>query len=137
LIYLDTSALLKLLRPEAETGALLTHLDGVRDELLTSVIATVETARALTALGLKDRAVAAVPDSSRIDCGSAAVATVALTRQILDTARTLPPPTLRSLDALHVATALSAGAALDHLIAYDRRMTDAAGAAGLRVASPS
>jgi uncharacterized protein len=56
---------------------------------------------------------------------------------VLDLARTLPPAVLRSLDAIHVATAMLAGEALDHLITYDKRMAAAARAARLRAVSPS
>lgn len=53
---------------------------------------------------------------------------------VLDTAGGLPPPALRTLDALHVATAVRAG--VDVLVTYDRRMAEAAAAAGVPVAAP-
>ena len=53
---------------------------------------------------------------------------------VLDLAGRLSPPALRGLDALHVATAVRAG--VDVLVTYDRRMTEAARAAGMRTAAP-
>jgi predicted nucleic acid-binding protein len=54
-----------------------------------------------------------------------------------DLAGTLDPPELRSLDALHLATALELGDEIDALVTYDRRLADAARAHGLRVESPA
>jgi predicted nucleic acid-binding protein len=137
-IYLDTSAILKLLRREAETDALIEHLDAhAQQDLLTSSLATVETARALTALGAEEIAARAVRRSDRIEVGDAVIPAIAMTGPVLDLARTLPPAVLRSLDAIHLATAKLAGDSLDHLITYDKRMTAAAEAAGLRAVSPS
>lgn len=53
---------------------------------------------------------------------------------VLDLAGRLAPPALRSLDALHVATAVRAG--VDLLVTYDRRMTAAAEAMGMLTAAP-
>jgi predicted nucleic acid-binding protein len=137
-IYLDSSAILKLLRREAETDALVEHLDAQpQQELITSALATVEVTRALTAIGATDVAARAVRRSDRIQIGDTVVPAVALAAEVLDLARALPPAVLRSLDAIHVATAKLAGDALDHLITYDKRMAAAAGAAGLRTAAPS
>jgi uncharacterized protein len=137
-IYLDTSAILKLLRREPETDALLDHLDAHADQdLVTSALATVETARALVALGELDLAKRAVPSCDRIEIGGGTVPAIAMNAEVLDRARYLPPPVLRSLDAIHVATAGMAQASLDHLITYDKRMVVAAEAAGIETASPS
>lgn len=138
MIYLDSSAILKLLRRENESDALIAHLDAhAQQELVTSALATVEVARALTAVGAEDMAVRAVRRSDRIEIGDVVVPALAMVASILDLARTLPPAVLRSLDAIHVATAMLAGAALDHVITYDKRMAAAAHAAGLQVVSPS
>jgi uncharacterized protein len=138
-IYLDTSAILKLLRDEPETGALRTHLEThAEQDLVTSALATVETARALIASGAAAIAASAVPGSDRIDLGDGAVIpAIAIIEPVLDLARTLPPAVLRSLDAIHIATARFAGDELHHVITYDKRMTAAAKAAGLSTASPS
>ena len=138
MIYLDSSAILKLLRRENESDALIAHLDAhPQQELLTSALATVEVARALTAVGAADMAARAVRRSDRIEIADVVVPALAMVAPVLDLARTLPPAVLRSLDAIHVATAMLAGAALDHLITYDKRMAVAAQAAGLQAVSPS
>jgi predicted nucleic acid-binding protein len=137
-IYLDTSAILKLLRRETESDALVDHLGTyAQHDLITSALATVEVARALTAVGATEIAANAVRRSDRIEIGGKAVPALAMIAPVLDLARTLPPAVLRSLDAIHVATAKLAGEALDHLITYDKRMAAAAEAAGLRSMSPS
>jgi predicted nucleic acid-binding protein len=55
---------------------------------------------------------------------------------VIHQAATLSPPSLRTLDAIHLATALSLGADLGILIAYDERLLHAAAERGLPVASP-
>ena len=62
---------------------------------------------------------------------------VPITRDLLETAADLGPPSLRSLDALHLATALSLGSALDAFVVYDERLAQAAADAGLPVVAPS
>lgn len=56
--------------------------------------------------------------------------------QIRAAAAALEPGTLRTLDAIHLATALALGEELDAVVTYDRRMTEAAKATGLAVAAP-
>jgi uncharacterized protein len=137
-IYLDTSAILKLLRREMESDALIEHLGmHATQELVTSALATVEVARALMVVGSAEIATKAVRRSDRIEIGDVAIPALAMVAPVLDLARTLPPAVLRSLDAIHVATAMLAGEALDHLITYDKRMVIAVQAAGLRAVSPS
>jgi predicted nucleic acid-binding protein len=137
-IYLDSSAILKLLRREDESDALIAHLDAhAQQELVTSALATVEVARALTAVGAADTAARSVRRSDRIEIGDVVVPALAMVAPVLDVARTLPPAVLRSLDAIHVATAMLAREALDHLITYDKRMAAAARATGIRTVSPS
>jgi predicted nucleic acid-binding protein len=137
-IYLDTSAILKLLRHEAETDALVEHLGTYPQQgLITSALATVEVARALTAVGATEIAAQAVRRSDRIELGDSMIPAVAIVGPVLDLARTLPPAILRSLDAIHVATAKLVGDGLDHLITYDKRMATAADAAGLRTITPT
>ena len=61
---------------------------------------------------------------------------VALTRRVLLSSVRIAPPTLRAVDAVHVASAIEARAAVDAFVSYDRRQIAAARAAGLPVASP-
>lgn len=56
---------------------------------------------------------------------------------VLDGAGHQPPPQLRSLDAIHLATALALGPRLDAVVVYDTRLAEAARAAGLAVEAPS
>ncbi len=57
--------------------------------------------------------------------------------RVLDVAVRLPPPELRSLDAIHLATAQQLGGSLARVVTYDARMTVAADALGLTVVAPS
>lgn len=57
--------------------------------------------------------------------------------ELLTTAASLQPPALRSLDAIHLATALFLRRRLTAFVGYDQRLTDAVGAAGLPVATPT
>jgi predicted nucleic acid-binding protein len=67
----------------------------------------------------------------------AQIAVVEPTEGIRKRAALLEPATLRSLDALHLATALAIADELDGLVTYDSRMSAAAGALGLRVLAPA
>jgi predicted nucleic acid-binding protein len=62
---------------------------------------------------------------------------VGLRQTILRRAGMLDPPQLRSLDAIHVASALALGDALDVFVTYDGRQAEAARAAGVPVESPA
>lgn len=66
----------------------------------------------------------------------AQIAVVEPTEAIRARAAFLEPTTLRSLDALHLATALEIGDELDGLVTYDSRMSAAAGTFGLAVFTP-
>lgn len=65
-----------------------------------------------------------------------AVRLIAVSPDLLDAAGRLPPSTLRSLDAIHVQSALLLGDELDSFVTYDDRMHQAASAAGLPVRQP-
>ncbi len=61
---------------------------------------------------------------------------VALDRTIVSRAASLAPPGLRTLDAIHLATALELGRELEAFVTYDTRQGEAARSIGLRVAAP-
>src|SRR5690606_35356980 len=63
-------------------------------------------------------------------------AVIYLDGRILDAAASMDPPRLRTLDAIHLATAMSLGARLEGVVTYDARMAAAARELGLRVESP-
>ena len=129
MIYLDSSAVLKLVTAESESDALEDWLVERRDApLVSSALTQVEVLRACRRLdeGL-------LPDARRLLRG---IDLLPMDASILDTAAELPTRVLRSLDALHLASALSLDPDLDAFITYDARLVTAAEAAGLAVAQP-
>jgi uncharacterized protein len=129
-IYLDTSALVKLIAIEPESPALRTYLSTRTDRgWFTAALTRTELIRAASRTG--DRS--AVEHARTI---LASLDLVALSDRLLDTAATLAPPSLRTLDAIHLAAAMTAGARLDAVITYDDRMAIAARDAGLVLAQP-
>ena len=128
-LYLDASALVKLVLPEAESEALLAFLAG-GPELITSTVGAIETRRALLVAG-GDEDLA--EEAEKV---LTTVTLVGITEPIRHAAGALRPALLRTLDAIHLATALSFGAELEAFVAYDRRLAEAALAAGLDVRAP-
>jgi predicted nucleic acid-binding protein len=128
-IYLDSSALLKLVRVETDTADLTAWLADRPDApLVSSALAEVEVLRACRRIDERlvgrGRAVLAMLDVVPVD------------GQVLGTAAELPDAGLRSLDALHLASALALDPDLETFVAYDARLVAAARAAGLEVAHP-
>lgn len=122
LLYLDTSALMKLLVEEDESSALREELARWGDgRFVTSALAKVELPRAVSRavppvlLGDRLHAVAELLEAMYI---------LPLTDAITVSAATMPPPTLRSLDAIHVASAVAArvGDRFAVVCGYDRRL---------------
>lgn len=129
-VYLDASALVKLVVEEPESEALRKHLRR-SERLVTSVVAEVEVPRAARRTAYGARAVTA---ARRLLDGCDRVP---LTGDVVELARALDPPGLRALDAIHLASALSVRALCEDFVAYDETLAAAARAAGLRVATPS
>lgn len=129
MLYLDSSAIVKLVVPEPETGALVETLRS-DPETVSSVLARVEVLRAVQRAGAR-RAVA-----DRAESTLRGIALVRLDEGIVMAASKLRPLELRTLDAIHVATALSLAPAPSGLITYDTRLASAASAAGLTVQVP-
>lgn len=132
MIYFDASAIVRLLvSGESYRDELLDYLrPRLGDPAVTSVVGYVEVCRTLVRLGV---------DPAQQRAALAALADfklVAVTDEVRRAAATLPGKALRSLDALHVASAQQLGALLDVLVTYDHRMIDAARAEGLPVTSP-
>ncbi len=125
--YLDASAFVKLIVAERESLAL-RHSLGPASVVVSSALLVVESRR--TAMRYGDTAVARVR-SALID-----VTLVPVDDITLDRAAGLRPGSLRSLDAIHLATALSLGENLDGFYCYDARLAEAADALGLRVIAP-
>lgn len=128
MIYADTSALVKLVLTEPESSALLVYLRG-RGDVVTSALAQTELVRTVRRLepDLEPRARALIAGLIQVEVGS----------EVLAAAAALSPSELRTLDAVHLATALALGGELDAVVTYDGRMAAAARSAGLRVEAPA
>lgn len=125
--YLDSSALAKLVIREPESHALRTFLK--RSEMmLSSAIAETELLRA--ARRISDQTVKAAPRVLSV------VALMEVSREILSSASLLEPASLRTLDSIHLATALELADELDSFVTYDFKLAEAARSAGLPVAQP-
>lgn len=131
MIYLETSALVKLIRIEPESDALDDWLDEHTElRWITSTLTEVELPRAVRAVAPEGLpvvpAVLARLDRFEID------------EVIRSTAAAYPNPALRSLDAIHLATAQIAASAgpLTALVTYDNRLTEAAEALSITVLAP-
>src|SRR6266849_1980543 len=134
LVYLDASALVKVLVEEKESAALRAWIADAPDRL-SSVVTAVELRRAA-----RRAAESASPgDASELErqteIALSGLQLLALDDQIAKRAAAIDPPALRSLDAIHLATALSIDE-LQHFVTYDVRLADAASEAGLAVAMP-
>ena len=125
-LYLDSSAIVKLVSREPETPAL---VDVVRaaPALISSALARAEVVRAVRRVRGNVARAEGVLD---------AIAVVPIDDGIIRSAAALDPVTLRTLDAIHVATALSLGTDLSQLATYDGRLAEAAVGAGIDVISP-
>ena len=132
-VYLDSSALVKLVVTEAGSAAL-RHLVADATGFASSALAQVEVRRAISRQAIPRRS----PDLARdVERVLGDVSLVSIDEDILRTAASVEPVALRSLDAIHVATALRLGRELDALVTYDERMAEAARDCGLEVLSPS
>jgi predicted nucleic acid-binding protein len=130
LVYLDSSALVKLVVTEPESTALM-ELLRARPDRVSSALALTEVPRALRRAGFGTR------ERRRARELLARVALVDTDRRILAAAAALDPPALRTLDAIHLATALAVREDLAALVTYDRRLRAAAEHAHLDVLAPA
>ena len=127
-IYLDSSAIVKLAVRERNSDALRRHLRR-RRPLVCSALARTEVLRALLPSG-----------EAAIEAGRRALSRVDLVRvndRVLSRAGGLLPLELRSLDAIHLATAAQLGTDLGEIVTYDERMAAAARFLGFKVSSPA
>jgi uncharacterized protein len=125
MIYVDTSALVKLVVSEGESGAMkLISLDA----MVTSALTGAELRRAV----LRRKPELMVETEHILE----RLVTVSLDSSVLRAAGTLGPAALRTLDAIHLATALTVRDDLDALVSYDTRLLEAARLAGIPTASP-
>jgi len=127
-LYLDSSAFVKLAVEEPETAALRAFLANRGDRRVSSALLRTEALRAVRHLGAE--ALATVREGLR------RVDLVGIDDRILDTAGTLEPRVLRTLDSIHLATAMAVGDDLAAILTYDERMVEAARLLGLATATP-
>lgn len=125
--YLDTSAFFKLLTTEEESLAMRSWYTS-HESVWSSQLLQTEALRAATRLGI---------DAEVIEEALETVSLVLPSVTTFFTAGQLPTFSLRSLDALHLATALEIGDDLEGLVTYDERMADAARVASLNVVRPN
>jgi predicted nucleic acid-binding protein len=127
LIYLDASALITLISGRSYAGELRDYLaEKPRIPMATSTIGFIETARTLDRIGDYPTVMTdLIRDFTEI----------LLTDEIRDGAAFLPEG-VRTLDAIHVASAQIIGSALTALVTYDKRMLEVAHAVGLPTAAP-
>lgn len=127
-VYLDSSAIVKLVVEEPESRALRKYLQRKRP-VMSSALARAEVVRAVLAEG--ETAVA------RARLVLARLDLIRLTDRVLDAAGMLQPPELRSLDSIHLATARLLGDDLAAVVTYDDRMLQAAQRLGMRTVCPA
>lgn len=128
MIYLDTCALTKLVRPEPQTAALYPWLAEQPAPRVASVLVEVELIRVV-----RRTSPAALPAALLLLGG---LDIFPLDQQVVARAQQLDDPGLRSLDAIHLATALEIGE-ITAFVTYDQRLARAAAAHGLPVAAPA
>jgi predicted nucleic acid-binding protein len=125
--YLDSSAIVKLVLTERESGALRAVLASAPSRV-SCTLARVEVVRAV-----RDKGPRVVATARRVLEG---VDLIELDNELLEFAADLAEP-LRSLDAIHVAAAMELGDQLEALVTYDAQMTRAAESLGLPVLAPA
>jgi uncharacterized protein len=141
-IYFDTCALIKLIRQDDRSAALSGFIDarpGVR--WFASELARAEIARTVRRINHDDKG--RVIDTARLSeelryaerlCDNLDL--VPVSSRVLTDAASLRQPFLRTLDAIHLATAAAIRTGLSAFVTYDRRLAAAAEEAGLPVAAP-
>lgn len=134
LLYVDASALVKLVRDEPESGSLRALLAGA--ELVSSGLVLVEIPRAVRRAAAYDPDLPLPALIGHVGELLDAVALAPVDHGVLATAGAIDEPALGSLDAIHVVTAASL-APIDAFVGYDERQSAAARLAGLRTVAPS
>jgi predicted nucleic acid-binding protein len=128
-VYLDSSAIIKLILPEPESAALEKEL-GAWNDWLSSALAVIECRRTLRRI---DAPAAAF---TRAEGVLSSLILIRLDDPLLQLAEHVGPRSIRSLDAIHLAAALSIGDLPEAFITYDDRLADAARSMDLNVLQP-
>jgi predicted nucleic acid-binding protein len=135
ILYVDTSALLKLLVREAESAAIERELLTRRDSRPAS--SRKSSCRALCVVRAREERADAVIDGSLVLQGVlSSAAIIPLSESVVAAARKVKPVHVGALDAIHIASALSLGKQLAGVATYDKRMQDALKPLGVRVIAP-
>ncbi len=127
MIYVDNSALVKLVLPEAESSSMI-EFTAQCDTLVTSAIGAIEFRRAV-----KRHYAQQLWAVERV---LAEMTILELSHEVRRTAELLEPTILRTLDAIHLASALVIREELEAFVAYDERLLEAARLAGIPTVSP-
>jgi predicted nucleic acid-binding protein len=130
ILYLDSSAIVKLIVSEPESAALF-ELLRTGGPAVASALAKVEVRRAMKRLEPSQT------ERRQVEDVLARIALIKIDDSILQQSADLAPVQLRTLDAIHLATALSVRKHLEAFVVYDARLREAAHQLGLQVASPS
>jgi uncharacterized protein len=130
MIYLDSAAVVKLAHAEPESAALRGWLDKRAEaQWISSVLTEIESCRALARYA---------PEAvSRLPAVLDQIDLIDVDQPIRMVAWTVMPTTVRSLDAIHLGTALHVRSELTSFVTYDKRLLDAAQAAGMPIDSPT
>ena len=128
-VYLDASALVKVILNEPESAPLAEYLSDW-PVLVTSCISVVEVPRAVRWAGASSGSQAAARELVA-DCDQ-----IELDSELRRVAAIVKPEFLKSLDAIHLASALTVQHLIDAFVTYDRRLAGAARDAGLPVVAP-
>ena len=130
MIYLDSAAIVKLVHAEAESAVLRAWLDVRADTgWMSSVLTEIESFRALARY--------APGAASRLPAVLDQIDLIGLDPPVRILAETVRPASVRSLDAMHLGTALHTRQVLTSFVTYDKRLLDAALAAGLPAEAPA
>ncbi len=127
--YIDASAFVKFFAAEPESEALAAAIQADWPHLVASEILAVEVFRAAVRRGQGAPALA--------ETMLRPVALLPLSPRIRTDSCRLGPPELRSLDAIHLATAISVAGQIGAVLTYDERLAAASAEAGLRVLAPA
>jgi len=128
-LYLDASAFVKVVVSEPQSRALRSFLSRRDERRVSSALLRTEALRAVRHLGSEAL--------QRTRAALRHVDLISIDDRILDAAGMLDPDVLRTLDAVHLATALAMGSDLSAVVTYDRRMIAAAERLGVATESPS
>jgi hypothetical protein len=143
MIYFDTNALLKLIREDTQSEALGAFIDAQpATRWFSSEIAKTELARTVRRINHDDRGRLIDEPRLRTELSYAEriwerLDLIAVSTRVLDEAAAIEQPFLRTLDAIHLAAAMSLHTSLSAFVTYDKRLAVAAQDVGLPVRSPA